>query len=223
MALQATHPTSRCCRCLVESAGTQQLCRCPPAHTCTLRVCARIHETDQTIRHTGSTAVRARAPASSTAHQPSDIVSPSESPDPCARKGLAWAGLWQVRHIQIYESCVERASARALRTERSSAKMAMESGRRSRIESRASSCERRGCATHSRALDADGTACFRSVYPAAAVAVRVEHGRNSLRRAIHDWQVVAACTETVILLSARPRAKEHAKRSRVPLHSQFRS
>ena len=45
MALQATHPTSRCCRCLVESAGTQQLCRCPPAHTCTCAcVHARIHE-----------------------------------------------------------------------------------------------------------------------------------------------------------------------------------
>ena len=68
-----------------------------------------------------------------TAYQPSDIGSPSESPDPGSRKGLAWAGLWQVRHIQIYESCVERASARALRTERSSAKMAMESGRISRM------------------------------------------------------------------------------------------
>ncbi len=55
------------------------------------------------------------------------------------------------------------------------------------------SYERRGCATHSRGLDADGTACFRSVHPAAAVAVRVEHSRISLRRVIHDWQLVAAC------------------------------
>ncbi len=113
--------------------------------------------------------------ARETAYQPSDIVSPFESREPCARKGLAWAGLWHDA-FQIYESFVEGASARALRTERSSAKMAMESGSRSRFESRASSCERRGCATHSRGPDGDGTACFRSVYPAAAAVVRVEHG-----------------------------------------------
>jgi hypothetical protein len=64
MALQATHPTGRCCRCLVESAGTQQLCRCPPAHTCTLHVRARIHETDQTIRGTRAARRCARAQAS---------------------------------------------------------------------------------------------------------------------------------------------------------------
>ena len=179
---------------------------------------------DPTIPHPRRCAhARACVRASRTAHQPSDIVSPSESPDPCALKGLVWPGLWQVRRIQVYESCVERASARALRTARSVAKMAMESGRRSRIESRASSCERRGRATHLRGLDADGTARFCFVYPAAAVAVRIEHGRNSLRRVIYNWQVVAACTEPVILVSARPRAQEHAKRSRVPLHSQVRS
>ncbi len=42
-----------------------------------------------------------------------------------------------------------------------------------------------GSATHSRGLDADGTACFRSVHPAAAAAVRAELGRSSLRRVDH--------------------------------------
>ncbi len=144
------HATRRCCRALVRAqvlSSCADVCLLIPARVCTQ---PRDGSTHSGSTHSAHGDARARVRVNGVrvrvngAHQPSNIVSPSESADPSARKVFWGAGLWQVRRIQKHESCVERASARALRMREVQCKMAMQSGSRSRIESRASGCERRG-------------------------------------------------------------------------------
>ena len=189
MALQATRATRRCCRGLVESAGTQQLCRGRPAHTCTCTCCT--HASTRGIKPFGTRRrPRARVRVERLTSR-SISLRPLRALTPVHGRDLAWAGLWQVRRIQVYESCAEQALARALRTEQSTAKMAMESGRDKwyRIDGFEL---RKGWGAPLTQEDSTLTA-QRASARCILLDVRVEHGRSSLRRAIHDWQVVAAC------------------------------
>jgi hypothetical protein len=184
MALQATARHTQMLPGSGQSAGTQQLCRCPPAHTCTCVHASTRWINPFRINPFGTRrCARERRTSRAISFRPRRALTPVHGTD--------WHGLacGKCDTFQIYESCVERASARALRIERSSAKMAMQSGSTSRIESRVSGCERRGAGAPLTQEDLTVTVqhAFARCILLPQVAVRVEHGRNSLQCVIHNW------------------------------------